>query len=139
MHPGPGRRAQRTTCSCPYLRRDSSRCPRELQGPGEPGGHSTSPPSSSLGAINTSLLRGNEGVPPSSSGPSGLVLQGEELFWTPGGEFGLWVCNPPEDQPVWVEGDRFMGALGVDRMEDHPVVEMEGEMEVVDAEFKCRD
>ena len=38
-----------------------------------------------------------------------------------------------------VEGDAFMGALGVDRMEDHPVVEMEGEMEVVDAEFKCRD
>ena len=27
-----------------------------------------------------------------------------------------------------VEGDPFMGALGVDRMEDHPVVGMEGEM-----------
>ena len=38
-----------------------------------------------------------------------------------------------------VEGDTFMGALGVDRMEDCPMVEMEGEMEVVDAEFKCRD
>ena len=37
------------------------------------------------------------------------------------------------------EGGAFMGALGVDRMEDHPVVEMEGDMEVVDAEFKCRD
>ena len=37
------------------------------------------------------------------------------------------------------EGDAFMGALGVDRMEDHPVVEMEGNLEVVDAEFKCRD
>ena len=37
MHPGPGRRAQRATHSCPYLRRDSSRCPRELWGPGEPG------------------------------------------------------------------------------------------------------
>ena len=37
-----------------------------------------------------------------------------------------------------VEGDAFMGALGVDRMEDHPVVEMEGEM-VVDAEFKSRN
>ena len=36
-------------------------------------------------------------------------------------------------------GDAFMGALGVDRMEDHPVVEMEGNMEVVDAEFECRD
>ena len=38
-----------------------------------------------------------------------------------------------------VEGDSFMGALGVDRMEDCPVVEMEGEMEVVDADFECRD
>ena len=38
-----------------------------------------------------------------------------------------------------VEGDTFLGALGVDRMEDHPAVEMEGDMEVVDAEFECRD
>ena len=37
------------------------------------------------------------------------------------------------------EGDAFLGALGVDRMEAHPVVKMEGDMEVVDAEFKCRD
>ena len=37
------------------------------------------------------------------------------------------------------EGDPFMGALGLDRMEDHPVVEMEGEMEVVGAEYKSRD
>ena len=36
-------------------------------------------------------------------------------------------------------GDAFLGALGVDRMEDRPVVEMEGDMEVVDAEFECRD
>ena len=38
-----------------------------------------------------------------------------------------------------VQGDAFLGALGVDRMEDRPVVEMEGDMEVVDAEFKCRN
>ena len=38
-----------------------------------------------------------------------------------------------------VEGDGFMGALGVDRMEDRPVVEMKGDMEVVDTEFECRD
>ena len=38
-----------------------------------------------------------------------------------------------------VKGDAFLGALEVDRMEDCPVVEMEGDMEVVDAEFKCRD
>ena len=39
MHPEPGRGAQRAAHSCPYLRRDSTSCPRELQGPGEPGGH----------------------------------------------------------------------------------------------------
>ena len=38
-----------------------------------------------------------------------------------------------------VKGDTFLGALGVNRMGDCPVVDMEGEMEVVDAEFKCRD
>ena len=38
-----------------------------------------------------------------------------------------------------VKGDAFLGALEVDRMEDRPVVEMEGDMEVVDAEFECRD
>ena len=38
-----------------------------------------------------------------------------------------------------VEGDAFLGALGVQRMEDCPMVEMEGDMEVVDAEFECRD
>src|ERR1700743_1067820 len=37
------------------------------------------------------------------------------------------------------EGDAFLGALGINKMEDAPVVEMEGDMEVVDAEFKCRD
>ena len=97
MRPGPGRRAQRATFSQPYLRRDSSRCFKELWGPGEPGRSSGSPPSSRLGAIDTSLLRGDEGVPPNSSGWSGLVLQGEELIWMPGAEFGLWICDPPED------------------------------------------
>ena len=37
------------------------------------------------------------------------------------------------------EGDAFLGALEVDQMEDAPVVEMEGDMEVVDVEFECRD
>ena len=97
MHPGPGRREQRATNSHPHIRRDSSRCSGELQGPGEPGGSSGSSPSSGLGAINTSLLRGDERVPPSSSGQSGLVLQGEELVRPPGSELGLWICNPPED------------------------------------------
>ena len=38
-----------------------------------------------------------------------------------------------------VEGDAFLGSLEVNRMEDRPVVEMEGDMEVVDAVFKGRD
>ena len=37
------------------------------------------------------------------------------------------------------EGDALLGALGVDKMEEAPVVEMEGDMEVVDAEFEYRD
>ena len=100
MRPGPGRRAQRATRSCPYLKRDSSRRPRELRGSGEPGGSSGSSPRSGLGALDTSLLRGDEGVPSSSSGRLGLVLQGEELVRTLGAELGLWICNPPEDWSV---------------------------------------
>ena len=38
-----------------------------------------------------------------------------------------------------VEGDAFLGALEVDRMDDCPVVEMEGDIEVGDSEFECRD
>ena len=37
------------------------------------------------------------------------------------------------------EGDAFLGALGIDKMEEALVVEKEGDMEVVDAEFECRD
>ena len=37
------------------------------------------------------------------------------------------------------EGDAFLGALGVDKMEEAPVVKMEGDMEVIDAEFEWRD
>ena len=94
MCPRPGRRAQRATRSRPYLRRDSSRCLGELWGPGEPGGSSRSSPCSGLGAINTTLLRGDEGVSASSSGQLGLVLQGEELVRPPGAELGLWICDP---------------------------------------------
>ena len=68
MCPGPGRREHRATHSHYYIRRDSSRHPRELQGPGEPGGSSGTSPYSGLGAINTSPLWGDEGVPSSSSG-----------------------------------------------------------------------
>ena len=97
MRPGPGRRAQRATHSCPYIQRDSSRCLGELQGPGGSGGSSSC---SGVGAIDTALLRGDEGVPPISSGRLGLVLRGEELVRPPGSELGLWICNPLEDWSV---------------------------------------
>ena len=100
MHPGPGRRAQRATRSHPYLRRDSSRHLGELWGPGEPGGSGGSSPRSGLGAIDTSPLRRDEGVPSSLSGRLRLVLQGEELVRPPGAELGLWICDPPEDWSV---------------------------------------
>ena len=94
MRPGPGRREQRATCSRPYIRRDTSRRSGELQSQGgsqsDVGG----------GTINPSLLRGDEGVPPISSGRLGLVLRGEELVRPPGAELGVWVCNPLEDWPL---------------------------------------
>ena len=93
MRPGPGRREQRATCSHPYIRRDTSRRLGELWSPGEPGESGGCEPRSSPGAIDTSLLRGDEGV----SSRLGLVLHGEELVRPPGSELGLWICNPPED------------------------------------------
>ena len=67
MHPGPGRRDQRTTRSRPYVRRPSSKHRSELWGPGEPGRRSPSPPSFSLGAINSTLFWGAQELPPSTS------------------------------------------------------------------------
>ena len=69
--------------------RDSSRHLGELQSPGEPGGSSGSSPCSGVGAFDTALLRGDEGVPPSLSGRLGLVLRGEELIQLPGAELGV--------------------------------------------------
>ena len=57
----------------------------------------------------------------------------------PGGEYGLWVAIHLRIGLSEVKGDAFLGALGVDMMEDCLVVEMEGDMEVVDTEFECRD
>ena len=91
MRPGPGRREQRATRSHPYIRRDSSRRPGELRSPGG------SQSDVGVGAIDTALLRGDEGVPPISSGRLGLVLRGEELVRPPGAELGVWVCDPLED------------------------------------------
>ena len=97
MRPGPGRREQRATGSHPYLRRVSSRRSGELQSPGGSGEPSGTSPCSRVRAINTALLRGDEGVPSSLSGRLGLVLWGEELIRPPGSELGLWICDPPED------------------------------------------
>ena len=91
MCPGPGRREQRATHSRPYIRRDTSRHLGELRSPGG------SSPHLRAGAIDTALLRGDEGVPPISSGRLGLVLQGEELIQPPGAELGIWICDPLED------------------------------------------
>ena len=131
MRPGPGRRAQRATRSHPYLRRDTSRRSGELQSPGEPGGSLGSSPHFGLGAIDTSLLRGDEGVPPSLSGQCGWSSRERSLSgclvqsWVSGFVIHLRIGLSE------IQGDAFMGALGVDRMEE--------EMEVVDAEFECRD
>ena len=100
MHPGPGRSQQRATRSRPYIRRDSSRRPGQLRGPGKPGGSPGSSPHPRSGAIDTALLRGDEGVPPIESGRLGLVLRGEELVRPPGSELGVWVCDPLEDWPL---------------------------------------
>ena len=100
MRPGPGRREQRATCSHPHIRRDSSRRLGELRSPGEPGGSSGSSPHSGSGAIDTALLRGDEGAPPIQSGRLGLVLRGEELVRLPGSELGIWVCDSLEDWPL---------------------------------------
>ena len=67
---------------------DSSRRAGELWGAGGSGGSS---PRSGVGAIDTALLRGDEGVPSGSSGRLGLVLQGEELIRPSGAELGLWI------------------------------------------------
>ena len=53
--------------------------------------------------------------------------------WVSGFAIHLRICLSE------VKGDAFLGALEVDRMEDCPVVEMEGDIEVVDTEFECRD
>ena len=100
MRPGPGRREQRATRSRPYIRRDSSRRLGELRSPGEPVRSSGSSPHSGSGAIDTALLRGDEGVPPIQSGRLGLVLKGQELVQPPGSELGIWVCDPLEDWPL---------------------------------------
>ena len=140
MHPGPGRREQRATHSHPYLRRDSSRGSREnfrVQEDQEdshplhlaPAWEQSIPLFSGelrefflvcLGDLDWSSRKRNL---------SGCLVESLVSGYVIHLRIGL----------SEVEGDSFMRALGADRMEDRPMVEMEGEMEAVDAEFECRD
>ena len=135
MRPGPGQSEQRATRSRPYLRRDSSRCPRELQGPGEPGESGGCEPRSSPGAIDTSLLRGDEGYLPGLDWSSRERSLSGRLVQSLVSGFAIHLMVGLSEE----EGDAFLGAVGVDRMEEAPVVKMVGDMEVVDAESECRD
>src|ERR1700743_1847151 len=135
MHPGPGRSEQRATRSRPYLRRDSSRRPRELQGPGEPGESGGCESLSTPRAIDTSLLGGDEGYLPGLDWSSRERSLSGRLVQSLVSGFAIHLTVGLSEE----EGDAFLGAVGVDRMEEAPVVEMEGDMEVVDAEFECRD
>ena len=139
MCPGPGRGEQRATRSRPYIRRTSSRGATELWGPGEPGGH-----------LPLHLAPAWEQSIPLFSGElrSFFPVHLGNLDWS-SRERSLSGCLVESLVSGYVinlrvslteeEGDAFMGALRIDRMEDCPVVEMEGDMEVVDVEFGCRD
>ena len=135
MHPGPGRSEQRATRSRPYLRRVSSRRPGELQGTGEPGESGGCEPHSSPRAVDTSLLRGDEGYLPGLDWSSRERSLSGRLVQSLVSGFAIHLTVGLSEE----EGDAFLGAVGVDRMEEAPAVEMDGDMEVVDAEFECRD
>ena len=139
MRSGPGRREQRATRSRPYIRRDSSRRLGELRSPGE-----------QEGLQDLHLAPDWEQSTPLFSGEMREFLPAclGDLEWS-SRERSLSGCLVQSLVSGFaihlriglseVEGDAFLGALGVDRMEDAPVVKMEGDMEVVDAEFECRD
>ena len=140
MRPGPGRREQRATHSRPHIQRDSSRHSGELRGSGRSGGSPGSSPRSRLGAIDSSLFSGEmrEFLPAClgnlewssrERSLSGHLVQSLVSGFAIHLRIGL----------SEIEGDAFLGALGVNRMKDAPVVEVEGDMEVVDTEFECRD
>ena len=139
MRPGPGRRAQRPTHSRPYIRRDSSR-------------HSESfgVQESQEGLQDLHLAPDWEQSIPLFSGEMRKFLPAclGNLDWSSRERnfSGHLVESMVSGFAIHlrislseVEGEAFMGALGVDRVEDCPVVEMEGEMETVDTDFKCRD
>ena len=69
MCPGQERREQRAIHSCPSLyQKRFLKTSSRASGSGEPGGSSGSPPSSGLGAVNSSLLWGAQGLSSNSSG-----------------------------------------------------------------------
>ena len=141
MRPGPGQRDQRATCSRPYLRRDSSRRLGELWGPGESGRSPRSSPRSAPDWEQLTPLFSGEMRDFLPAHLSNLDWSSRERSFS-GCLVQSWVSGFAIHLRIGlseVEGDAFLGALEVDRMEDHPVVEMEGDMEVLDAEFECRN
>ena len=139
MCPGPGRREQRATHSRPYIRRDTSRRPRELRSPRESRGSSESSPHSGVATIDSALLREMREFLPSSLGDldwsSGERSLSSHLVQSLESGFAIHLRIGLSEAEV----DAFLGALGVNKMEEAPVVEMDGDMEVVDAEFECKD
>ena len=70
----------------------------ELQGPGQPGRRTSSPPSSALGNLLPNVSWGTETFPSVHFDGHGPAVQGEGFVWLSGGELGLWVHDQPEDQ-----------------------------------------
>ena len=135
----PDRRGQRATCSHPYLRRDSSRHSGELQVQESQG--DLQPLHPALDWEQSTPLFSGEMRKFLPTHPSDLDWSSRErslsghLVESLVSGFAIHLRIGLSE----VEGDAFLEALGVDRMEDHPAVKMEGDMEVVDAEFECRD
>ena len=139
MCPGPGRREQRATRSRPYIRRDSSRHLGELWSPESQEDLQDLHPTSELEQSTQLYSREMREFLPSHLGDldwsSGERSLSGRLVQSLASGFVIHLRIGLSEE----EGDAFLGALGVDKMEEAPVVEMEGNMDVMDAEFECRD
>ena len=132
MHPGPGRREQGATCSRPYVLQSF-----RVQESQENNKFSLLPqPAESLIPLFSGELAH---FLPVDLG--GLDWSSRERIL-----FGCLVESLVSEFAINLrvslteeEGEAFIGGLGVDRMEKQSVVKMGGNMEVVDAEFECRD
>ena len=133
MQPGPGRREQRATHSHLYLRKDSSRCFGELRVQENQEGlqdlhlaldwEQSIPPFSGEMREFLPACLGNLNWSSREMSLSGCLVESMVSGFTIHLRISL----------SEVKGEAFMAALGVDRMEDRPVVEMEEETEVADA------